>query len=58
VAFFVDFLFTGSKKLNGVSKKCAAVITLTYTQGEMTSRYLWSRYDRHFVGITWDNVWS
>jgi len=25
----------------------------TYTQGEMTSRHLWSRYDRHFVGITW-----
>ena len=28
------------------------------TQGEMTSRNLWARYDRHFVGITWHNVWS
>ena len=24
----------------------------------MTSQDLWSRYDRHFVGITWHNVWS
>ena len=24
-----------------------------YTQGEMTSQHLWSRYVRHFVGITW-----
>ena len=29
-----------------------------YTQGEMTSQNLWSRYVRHFVGITWHNVWS
>jgi len=28
------------------------------TQGEVTSQYLWSRYDRHFVGKTWHNVWS
>ena len=26
--------------------------------GEVTSQNLWSRYDRHFVGITWHNVWS
>jgi len=26
------------------------------TWGEMTSQYLWLRYDRHFVGITWHNV--
>jgi len=25
--------------------------TQTYTQGEVTSRNLWPRYDRHFVGI-------
>jgi len=24
----------------------------TYTLGELTSQSLWSRYDRHFVGIT------
>jgi len=29
-----------------------------YTQGEMTSQNLWPRHDRHFVGITWHNVWS
>ena len=28
-----------------------------YTLGEMTSENLWSRYARHFVGITWRNVW-
>ena len=29
-----------------------------YTQGEMTSQNRWSRYDCHFVRITWHNVWS
>ena len=29
-----------------------------YTWGEVTSQNLWSRYDLHFVGITWHNVWS
>ena len=29
-----------------------------YTQGELTSQNLWSRYDRHFVGITRHNMWS
>ena len=24
----------------------------------MTSQNLWSLYDRHFVSITWHNVWS
>jgi len=28
------------------------------TKDEVTSENLWSRYDRHFVGITWHNVWS
>jgi len=28
------------------------------TQGEVTSQNLWSRYDRHVVGITWHGVWS
>ena len=30
----------------------------TNTQGEMTSQNLWSRYVRHFVGITWHDVLS
>ena len=29
-----------------------------YTQGEVTSQSLWSRYDRHFVGITPRNALS
>jgi len=29
-----------------------------YTQGEMTSQNIQPRYGRHFVGITWHNVWS
>jgi len=28
------------------------------TRGEVTSQNLWPRYDRHFVGVTWHNVWS
>ena len=28
------------------------------TYDEVTSPKLWLRYDRHFVGITWHNVWS
>ena len=31
---------------------------LAYTWGEVTSRSLWSRYDRHFVGITQHNALS
>ena len=27
-------------------------IKKVYTEGEVTSSSLWSRYDRHFVGIT------
>jgi len=30
----------------------------TYMYGEVTSQSLWSRHDRHFVGITWHNMWS
>ena len=30
----------------------------TYTWREVTPQTMWSRYDRHFVGITWHNVWS
>ena len=29
-----------------------------YTYGEVTSQNLWPRYDRHFVAVTWHNVWS
>ena len=30
----------------------------SYTQGEMTSQSVWSRYERHFVGITRHNALS
>ena len=33
-------------------------LDLAYTQGEVTSLRLWSRYDRHFVGITRYNAFS
>jgi len=36
---------------------CQYQLSTYYTQGEMTSRHLWSRFIRHFVGITWHNVW-
>jgi len=29
-----------------------------YTWGEVTSQGLWSRYDRHFVGVTRRNALS
>jgi len=32
--------------------------TASMAQGELTSQNLWSQYIRHFVGITWHNVWS
>jgi len=35
-----------------------SVDTRKYTQGEVTSQSLWSRYDRHFVGITRHNALS
>jgi len=31
---------------------------VVYTYSEVTSQNLGPRYDRHFVGITWHNVWS
>jgi len=29
-----------------------------YTQGDVMSQNLWPRYNRHFLGMTWHNVWS
>jgi len=26
---------------------------MMYTEGKVTSQSLWSRYDRHFMGMTW-----
>jgi len=44
--------------LDCVNKVTVRFPDRTYTQGEKTSQNLWSRYVRHFVGITWHNVWS
>ena len=33
-------------------------VTHWHACGEMTSQNLWSQYVRHFVGITWHNMWS
>jgi len=33
-----------------------SVSVCVYTYGESTSQNLWSRYDRHFVGIAWHSV--
>jgi len=34
------------------------LLRANYTQDEMTSQNLWSRYVRHFVGVTWHNALS
>jgi len=34
------------------------ICALAYTQDEVTSQNLWSRYDRHFVGKTRHNAWN
>jgi len=41
----------------GSREGLSLVISLN-TQGEVTSQSLWSRYDRHFVGITRHNALS
>jgi len=33
-----------------------ALATVGYTEGEVTSQSLWSRYNRHFVGMTRHNA--
>ena len=37
---------------------CTRTLSELNTQGEVTSQSLWSRYDRHFVGVAWHSVWS
>ena len=37
---------------------CFAIYVKRSTHGEVTSQNRWSRYVRHFVGITWHNVLS
>ena len=41
------------------ARQCGSeTATIRIRQGKMTSQDLRSRYVRHFVGITWRNVWS
>ena len=53
----VTSLFAGWVIFNFVLKDSGVKMHL-YTQGEVTSQSLWSRYDRHFVGITRYNASS
>ena len=49
----------GMGKLMEIEIQSLATADLSLvTQSEVTSRSLWSRYDRHFVGITRHNALS
>ena len=37
---------------------CFTLVVSVNTPGEVTSHNLWSRHDRHVVGISRCNVWS
>ena len=43
---------TDSQKVLVVTCESPHCMYLSYTQGEVTSQSLWSRYDRHFLGTT------
>ena len=43
---------TDSQKVLVVTCESPHCVYLSYTQGEVTSQSLWSRYDRHFLGTT------
>jgi len=49
---------TSLKKFTADALLLLLLLLLLYTQGEVTPQNLRSRYDRHFVGITWHIVWS
>ena len=42
----------GEERLPSISSFIIDCLGSLYIQGEVTSQSLWSRYDRHFVGIT------
>ena len=51
--------FTTTQKCNIAQRVYRQVVVDDlYIQGEVTSQSLWSRYDRHFVGITRHNTFS
>ena len=53
------YLQNGGKKSTGIDiEQNYVIVTLCNTQREVTSHNLWSRYDRHIVGITRHNVCS
>ena len=54
---FVTKCDRGTKRGGGVSFTPKSHVVY-YTQGDMTSQNLWPRYNRHFLGMTWHNVWS
>ena len=46
------------KYVSPVSTTTGTGYSPVHACGEVTSPNLRPRYDRHFVGITWHNVWS
>ena len=54
----VRFVLQEQFSLTGHFVESVAKVVALYTQGEVTSPSLWSRYDRHFVGITRYTAWS
>jgi len=51
-------LMYGGESVKYKPSQSASARTRSYALCELTSQNLWSRYVRHFVGITWHNVWS
>jgi len=61
--FFISTPSSGWVLLMSPSQCCPTSNLVSYrihtiTQGEMASHNLWSRYVRHFLGMTWHNVCS
>jgi len=49
--FATSFLVVATS-IRAIFTHLRAFYVPAYTQGEVASQNLWSRYDRHFVGIT------
>jgi len=50
---------TGIVMIGDMAHRCTGTRRIGHSQiRRVKSQNLWPRYDRHFVGITWHNVWS
>jgi len=54
----VDLENLAVENLTSACRPLQRVVVNLYTQGKVTSRSLWSRDDRHFVGLTRNNALS